>query len=104
MDIEAYRPVMVWILQREVKLKLRKNTRSGKGTDPNAMVYGVNEPSAAAAPPSQAAAAQGADPWHGSTSAADPWATSTGLPDPAAAAADHTWPDSSAPWTSALAS
>ena len=32
--IETYFPVKTWILQREVKLRLRKNTRTGKGQEP----------------------------------------------------------------------
>jgi len=48
-SIETYLPVKTWILQREVKLKLRKNTRSGKGKNPDDMVYGVS-----AQPPSEA--------------------------------------------------
>ena len=38
LSIETYRPVTNWILQREIKLKLRKNTRSGKGKSPDDMV------------------------------------------------------------------
>ena len=41
-SIETYLPVKTWILQREVKLKLRKNTRSGKGKNPDDRVYGVS--------------------------------------------------------------
>ena len=34
LSIETYKLVKAWILQREIKLKLRKNTRSGKGKSP----------------------------------------------------------------------
>ena len=48
LSIETYMPVKTWILQREVKLNLRKNTRIGKGKSPDDMVYGVSAP-----PPSE---------------------------------------------------
>ena len=40
-DIEKFKPIKDWILQREIKLKLRKNTRPGKGKSSDDMVYGV---------------------------------------------------------------
>ena len=101
LTIENFAPVKDWILQREIKLRLRKNTRSGKGESPDDMVYGVNEPTAAEPPPpppSRAACAPSVDPWHGAAAAADPWASSPGLPEAAAAAADQVWPDPSALW------
>ena len=99
--IEKFAPVKEWIIQREIKLQLRKNSRSGKGKSPDDMVYGVEAKTAEPSPPpSQAASAPSVDPWHGAATAADPWASSPGLPDAAAAAADPAWPDSSAPWTS----
>ena len=84
----AYAPVRAWILQRDVKLKLRKNTRAKPATKgPDDMVYGVDvaQPPAAPVPPPAASAE---DPWHASAAAPDPWATSPAAPpgEPSAAA------------------
>jgi hypothetical protein len=99
LSIETYKPVKAWILQREVKLKLRKNTRSGKGLkNPDDMVYGVSAALPAEAPASEPAAAQGPDPWL--SASADPWSVPPGLPDAAAASAAPAWPDSTAAWMS----
>ena len=80
----------MWILQREVKLRLRKNTRTGKGKSPDDMVYGVS-----AQPPADASAAEVA-----AAPGPDPWSSAPGLPKVAAAPAAPTWPDSSAAWMS----
>jgi hypothetical protein len=51
-DGYAYAPVKTWILQRDVKLKLRKHTRVRPATKgPDDMVYGVD---VAQPPPGQA--------------------------------------------------
>ena len=41
LTIENFEPIKDWILQREIKLRLRKNSRSGKGRSSDDMVYGV---------------------------------------------------------------
>ena len=41
LNIEKFEPIKDWILQREIKLRLRKNTRSGKSKSSDDMVYGV---------------------------------------------------------------
>jgi hypothetical protein len=101
LNIEKFEPIKDWILQREVKLRLRKNTRSGKGKTADDMVYGV-EPKIAESPPQPPTSdtPPSVDPWHSAASAADPWAASPGLPGAAAAASDAAWPDPSAAWTS----
>ena len=98
LSIETYKPVKAWILQREVKLKLRKNTRSGKGKNPDDMVYGVSTAPAAEASASEPATVQGPDPWI--SASADPWSVPPGLPETAAASAAPAWPDPTAAWMS----
>ena len=52
-EIATYAPVKAWILQRDVKLKLRKNTPTKTSVKrPNDMVYGVKD----APPPAEQAA------------------------------------------------
>ena len=91
LSIETYRPVKNWILQREIKLKLRKNTRRGQVKSPDDMVYGVLAAATGEAPAGEAAAAQGPDPWL--SAASHPWSLPPGLPEAPAAPAAPLWPD-----------
>ena len=50
LNIERFEPIKDWILQRVIKLRLRKNTRSGKCKSSDDMVYGV-EAKTAESPP-----------------------------------------------------
>ena len=59
LNIEVYLPAKTWILQREIKLCLRKNRRTGKGKRPDDMVYGVSAPAPVETPNAKAAPAQG---------------------------------------------
>ena len=44
LEITTYAPVRAWILQRDVKLKLHKTSRTkGLVKSPDDMVYGVND-------------------------------------------------------------
>ena len=91
LSIETYFPVKSWILQREIKLRLRKNTRSGKGRNPDDMVYGVDiADGQQQAAPSKTQEAPGPDPWL--ASASDPWSSPPGLPPTQAAAQAPVWP------------
>ena len=83
LSIETYAPVKAWILQREIKLRLRKNTRTSKGKGPDDMVYGVSAAPPAEAPAGAPAADQGPDPWL--SAASDPWSSPPGLPEAPAA-------------------
>ena len=74
LEITTYAPVKAWILQLDVKLKLRKSTRTKTSVkSPDDMVYGVND----APPPAEQAthqppSASAADPWYASVAASDP--------------------------------
>ena len=91
----AYLPVKTWILQRDVKLKLRKHTRAKPAVNnPDDMIYGVdNARPSAGQVVSQPAAASADDPWHAAAAASDPWAASPAPPGEGAAAA--AWPPQS---------
>ena len=67
LSIETYLPVKTWILKREVKLTLRKSTRTGKGKSPDDMVYCVSAQPPAGVPAAEATAAPGPDPWLSAT-------------------------------------
>ena len=98
LKITIYLPFEAWILERDVKLKLRKHTRVKPSVNsPDDMVYGVDDaqPSAEQAAPQQAAAFA-ADPWHGAAAASDPWAAPPGPPGEGAAAA--AWPPLTPEW------
>ena len=98
LSIAIYLPVKTWILQRKVKLRLRKNTRTGKGKNPDDLVYGVSTQPPADALAADAAVAPGPDPWL--SAASDPWSPASVSSEAAAAPTAPLWPDSSAAWMS----
>ena len=100
LSIETYFPVKTWILQRDVKLRLRKSTRTGKRKNPDDMVYGVSTQPPADAPAADATVAPGPDPWL--SAASDPWSPAPVPSEAAVAPASPLRPDASAAWMSQL--